>query len=443
MSNRPQSIIVILAISAVVAFAYYQYRLPHKTSVQSSDRVLSQTLWTCPMHPQLLRSEKGTCPSCGMSLVKVTSGLNSNDKERIGPLSLQDSVIDQIILRPEDMARMAIATQPVELRSLEKDFEADGKIEPDETQLAAIATRVAGRIEKMYANVTGQVITKGEPLYSIYSPFLVTGQEEYLLALNSRRKLQPSPYAEAQLNALELVEAARKRLVSAGLTNEQVHELEQTGHVQDQVTFHAATAGTVLKKHVVEGSYVAQGDPIYSLADLSRVWMIARVPEYEISWITLGQNVQATTFSYSGEVFVGKVAFIDPVVDPETRTVRVRTEISNSHHKLKPEMFGRVRIRSSSKPVLTIPVSAVIDASPLPLVYVEKGNGLFIARQIRVGLRTPDSVAVLDGLREGERVVARGNFLIDSQRQLHRGASVLWGSSKEIEAKESVRPQVP
>jgi membrane fusion protein, copper/silver efflux system len=442
MSNRPQSVVVVLAVTAVVLFAFYQYWLPKKPSVQSSSIVGSDGLWSCPMHPQLLRSEKGTCPSCGMPLVKVSSIANSTDKER--PSSRQDPLTDPITLRPEEMARLAITTQRVEQRLLARELEVDGKIEPDESRLVTIPSRVAGRIEKMYVNVTGQAIAKGEPLYSIYSPSLVAGQEEYLLALSNRRKLQSSPYAEVQENALELVEASRRRLTLAGLTTEQVHQLEQAGNAQDQISFQARLAGTVIKRHVVEGTYVEKGDPIYTLADLSKLWMIARVPEHQISWITLGQRVSATTFSNPGEIFSGQVAFVDPVVDPETRTIRVRTEISNPHLKLKPEMFGRVKIRStSSKPALTIPGSAVIDASPLPLVYVEKGNGVFVARQVRVGLVTPDYVAILDGLVEGERVVARGNFFIDSQRQLRRGASVLWGSSKEIEAKEPTRPTAP
>jgi len=442
MSKRPQSIVVVLAVTAVVLFACYEYWLPKKPSSPSPSITASEGRWTCPMHPQLLRSEKGTCPSCGMPLVKVPSSANSTDKER--PLSLQNSGSEQVTLRPEEVARLAITTQRAQQRLLSRELEVDGRIEPDESRLITVPTRVSGRIEKMYVSVTGQAIAKGEPLYSIYSPSLVTGQEEYLLALSNRRKLQPSPYAEVQQNALELVEAARRRLVLSGLTAEQVHQLEQAGTAQDQITFQAGLAGTIIKKHVVEGTYVEQGDPIYTLADLSKVWMIARVPEHDISWISLGQKVSATTFSDPGEIFSGQVAFVDPVVDAETRTIRVRTEISNPHHKLKPEMFGRVKIGSTfSKPALTVPSSAVIDASPLPLVYVEQSDGLFVARPVKVGLETSDYVAILDGLVEGERVVVRGNFLIDSQRQLRKGASALWGSSKEIETKKPTRPTAP
>jgi membrane fusion protein, copper/silver efflux system len=348
------------------------------------------------------------------------------------------------VLNPADVARLAIATQEAEPRRLVSEFEVDGAVDPDEARLVAVPSRVAGRIEKMFVNVTGQNVNRGEPLYSIYSPSLVVSQEEYLLALNNRQRLQSSPYAQVQENAVQLVEASRKRLDFAGLTEAQIRLLEQTGHTQDEVTFQATMAGTVMKKHVVEGNYVEQGDPIYTLADLSKVWMVARVPEHEISWVTRGQKVRITIVSIPGEIFSGEVTFIDPVVDPETRTVKVRAEIANSHRKLKPGMFGRVKIRSSSlKPFLSIPSSAVIDATPLPLVYVDKGNGLFVARPVRVGQVTTEYIAVLDGLEEGERVVVHGNFFIDSQRQLHRGSGVLWGNSKEIEAKEPTRPQAP
>ena len=441
MPNRPQRIVVVMAVTAVVLFAMYQY-WPSRRSFGRLSNVNSEARWSCPMHPQLQRAEKGTCPSCGMPLVRIAPNDNSIDKQQ--PLSLPDSAIDQIKVAPEEVARLAITTQKAEQRLLVREFEVDGKVDADEERLVAVPSRVAGRIEKMYVGVTGQTIHKGDPLYLIYSPSLVAFQEEYLLALSNRQRLQSSPYAQVQENALQLVEAARKRLAFAGFTAEQVHQLEQAGHTQDEVTFQATMAGTVMKKHVVQGTYVEQGDPIYTLADLSKVWVLARVPEHEISWITVGQKVRITIVSLPAEIFSGAVTFIDPVVDPETRTVRVRTEISNYYHKLKPEMFGRVKIRSvSSKPVLSIPGSALIDASPLPLVYVEKENGFFVARQVTVGQETPEYIAILDGLAEGERVVVRGNFFVDSQRQLHKGSSVLWGSAKEIEGKEPIRPQAP
>src|SRR5262249_18863834 len=269
----------------------------------------------------LRRAEKGTCPSCGMPLVQVNPNPISTDKQR--SFSLPHAAIDQVRLAPEEVARLAITTEKAERRLLGRELEVDGKVDADEERLVAVPSRVAGRIEKMYVAVSGQTIRKGERLYSIYSPSLVAAQEEYLLALSNRQRLQSSPYAQVQESALQLVEAARKRLAFAGFTADQIHQLEQAGRAQDEVTFQATMAGTVLKKHVVQGTYVEQGDPIYTLADLSKVWVLARVPEHEISWIAVGQKVQVTIVSLPEEAFSGEVTFIDPVVDSETRTIRV------------------------------------------------------------------------------------------------------------------------
>lgn len=447
MPNRSQVIVVVLAALAVIGVAYHLYWTPEHPAAESSRQDAQPILWTCPMHPQLQRSEKGTCPSCGMPLVKTSSERDSKARsgapDRAGHVQT-DSAIDQIKLRPEDVQRMGITTEAVEERSLSRELEFDGKVELAESHLVKLSSHVAGRIEEMQVNATGQTVTQGNALYSIYSPFLVTAQEEYLLALSNRQKLKPSPYAEVQLNAQDLVEASRKRLSFGGLTEAQIRQIELTGLVKDRISILAPLAGTIITKHVTTGSYVQQGDPVYTVADLSTLWFVAQVPEHEISWIRLGQEVEATVISSPGEVVRGKVTFVDPVVDPQTRTVRVRTEVRNPQGRLKPEMLGRVKARSSpSKPFLTIPSSAVIEASPLPLAYVEKGAGEFAARQIRVGLLTADRAAVLQGLEKGERVVVRGSFFIDSQRQLRRGARVLWESSRELEARKPGQPQAP
>ncbi len=439
--SQSQMIVVLVAVLSAIGFGYYLYRSPSERLFKQEG---SPVRWTCAMHSQVVRYEAGSCPVCGMPLVRASGDLHSSPDRTDWRASQQHSppLVGQVILNPEDVRRLGIDTQAVESRSLVREIEAEGKIEPNETRLFRVAAYVTGRVEQMDVASTGQTVSQGDPLYSIYSPSLVSAQEEYLLALVNRRKVQPSPYAEVQRNAEELAEAGRQRLLLWGLTENQIGKLEQTGQAQQQITFHAPTNGTVLVKHVVEGTYVEQGAPIYTLADLSSVWMIARVPEVDIAWIKLGQPAQATTFSYPGESFSGKVAFIDPVVDPETRTIGVRTEISNVHRKLKPEMFGRLKIRSTPySATMAVPVSAIISSSPLPVVYVARGNGLFEARPVKTGFQTLEYAAIVSGLENGEQVVVNGNFFIDSQRQIRRGSSVHWEGSKEVEP--PTRPRTP
>lgn len=434
---------MILAAVCVTGVAYVVFRDSGRSGVHPAASQGNAAIWTCPMHPQLQRTEKGACPSCGMPLVRASA----HPKPGAADQPMQHEAIpatDRVKLRPEDVHRMGIVTEAAKERSLARELEVHGKVEVAETQLVTLSSHAAGRIEEMQVNATGQTVTQGQVLYSIYSPSLVTAQEEYLLALNHRQGLKASPYAEVQLNAQDLVEASRRRLSLAGLTDDQIRHIELTGQVQERMSIVAPLAGTVITKHVTTGSYVQQGDPIYTVADLATLWFVAQVPEHDIAWVQAGQDVEASVISSPGEVFRGRVTFVEPVVDPQTRTVRVRTEVRNPRHRLKPEMLGRVRIRStSSKPLLTVPATAVIQASPHPVVYVETAPGEFAARQVQTGLVTTEHTAVLQGLESGEKVVVRGSFFIDSQRQLRRGANVLWESSKELEAREPGRPQAP
>jgi Cu(I)/Ag(I) efflux system membrane fusion protein len=290
---------------------------------------------------------------------------------------------------------------------------------------------VAGRIEKLYADVTGQPVRAGAPLYALYSPELVATQREYLLALDNRRSLSGGN-AEAIRSADELVSASRDRLRLWGIGPAQIGALEKSGEPSLTLTFPSPITGTVLQKMAVEGQYVAEGTELYLLADLSSVWLVARVYEYELGALRVGQPVEASVSALPGKTFHGRIAFIEPVLDSETRSARVRIPLANARGELKPGMYAEAILRAHGVTTLVIPRSALIDTGARRVVYVETTPNSFSPRDVKIGATSADRVAVLDGLREGERVVAAANFFLDSQAQLSGSASVQWSGALDV-----------
>jgi Cu(I)/Ag(I) efflux system membrane fusion protein len=311
------------------------------------------------------------------------------------------------------------------------EIRAVGEIAADETRLERVSARVAGRVEKLWTNFTGQPVRRGAPLYSLYSPDLVASEREYLLALENRRRMAGAS-AEAARSAESLVEASRDRLRLWGISNEQVRTLERTGRPELALTFDSPVSGVVLQKSVVEGQYVSEGTELYLLADLSSVWLVAQVYEFELGRIRPGQAVTATVTSYPGREFDGKVVFVEPVLDTETRTARVRAILPNPRGDLKPRMFADARLSLPLGDHLSIPKSAAIDTGVRQVVYVETSPGSFTPRQVKLGATAGDRREIISGLREGEKVVAAANFFIDSQAQLASGSSIQWSGALEV-----------
>lgn len=342
--------------------------------------------------------------------------------------------------------------------------------------------RVAGRVEKLYADYTGVEVSKGDHLVDIYSPELVVAQEEFLVGLRALGGAAGKPTDERDRTRYEL---ARQKLLLLGVTDEQVAELEKTGQPQLILTMHAPIGGTVVEKSVREGAYVETGEPLYSIADLSRVWVLAEVYEFELPWVVRGQKADVTVEALPGEAFEGTVAFVDPHVDDATRTVKVRINLDNSRRLLKPGMFADVRIHAVLGPdgkrtpsplagkyscpmhpeilvddtgqcpicgmtlvrepgevqpaatgLLAIPTSAVLDSGARRIVWVEREPGKYEVAEVVLGPRAGDRYAVLSGLSEGQRVVVRGNFLLDSQSQIEGKPSLLFPDGLAVSAGE-------
>ncbi len=329
-----------------------------------------------------------------------------------------------IQLSPDKVQLIGVRTALVEYHTVDRHIRTVGKVEPDETRLAFVNTKIGGWVRKLYVNFTGDRVEKGQPLLSIYSPDLVTAQEEYLLALRSLMS-QPTAtgaFAEIESSRKELLESSRRRLLLWDITAEQIEELEKSGKPKTEITMQAPLSGIVLEKMVLDGTYITPGMNLYRIADLSRVWIVADIYEYEAPLVRTGQQARVTFAYEPGESFTASVIYIYPVLDPMTRTIKVRLAASNPGLKLKPEMFANVEIMASSGARLTIPTEAVIDSGPRKIVYVEKKPGTYEMRDVTLGVRGTAFVEVLKGIRKGERVVTSGNFLIDSESQL-RGAA--------------------
>lgn len=289
----------------------------------------------CPMHPNIVRAEMGDCPVCGMPLSKRKKGTQ---------VALPPGILGRVQLSPYRVRLAGVATTPVTHELLWKEIRTVGIVEYDERRLSYITSRVPGRVDKLFVSFTGQPVAKGERVALIYSPELVSTQDELLLAVKAAQATSQSPIKNNPSDGT-LVEAAKRRLRLWDITEEQIETIIKTGKSEKYMTVYSPAAGIVTEKKVLEGNYVEEGMKLYTTADLSVVWMQARVYEDEISWIKLGQAVEITSTAYPDQVFAGEVSFIAYVVDPKTRTVDVRVDIQNPDFKLKPGMYVHATIR--------------------------------------------------------------------------------------------------
>lgn len=337
----------------------------------------------------------------------------------------------EVRLSPEVANRAEVRTEAVEKRRLTKEVQTVGRITYDERLLKYATAWIDGRIDKLHVDFTGVKVRKNSPLVLVYSPELLSTQEEYLLAVEGLERLEKGGNAEAIAGAQSLLEATEKRLLLWGIRPHQIRELKETRKVHTHMTVYSPISGTVIHKNALEGMYVKTGDKLYTIADLSQVWMLADIFEYEISWVELGQRVLITSPAYPQETFEGKVTFIDPFLNEKTRTVAVRMDVPNPGEKLKPGMFVDARIQvpiEGSMPVTSIPVTAVLDTGVRKLVYLERHPGHYEGVEVQIGPRAGDYYPVVSGLKEGDLVVVSANYLIDAQSALGAAAAAYGGA---------------
>lgn len=357
------------------------------------------TIWTCSMHPQIRQSEPGQCPICGMDLIPLQDNNSEEDpmEVRMSPTAMQLANVQTAIVG------MGMATKEVRM---------NGKVQPDERLVYSQVTHLDGRVEALSVNFTGELVRRGQKLASIYSPELVTAQEE-LFSAQKIKDMQPA-----------LFNAAKEKLKNWKLTDEQIENIIAAGKPQERFPILADVSGIVMEKKVNLGDYVMRGMPLYDIVDLSRVWVLFEIYESDMPWAKVGSTVSFTIQSLPGKQFTGKITFIDPAINPVTRVAMARVEVPNPGGKLKPEMFASGIIKTqlaAQKESLMVPKSAVLWTGERSVVYVKKTTDQgtsFLMQEITLGPLAGDDFVVQDGLEPGAEIAINGAFSIDAAAQL-------------------------
>ena len=377
-----------------------------KGEVPNSDETSESGLWTCGMHPQVIEDHPGDCPICHMKLVplKTSTHGGSTATVRIDPVTMQN---------------IGVRTEPVLRRDLSIDVRTNGTVTVAEDRETTLNARVSGWVENLRVSRTGDYVNAGEPLLDIYSPELVAAQEDYLLALKSGEALKSSDLASVASGGNDLLAAAKKRLQLWGISDTQIAKLETTRKATRTLTLAAPMSGYVMKKNVIEGSAVKPGTDLFTIADLSHVWVIAQVYEYETPWVHVGDRVSIVSSYRPGEELKGHVEFIYPTVDATTRTSNVRIVLDNPNLELKPDQYVEVNLHTRPvRDAISVSKSAVLRSGTRDIVFVEKEPGIFEPHQVHLGIETDNYYEVEHNLNPGEQVVVSAQFLLDSEAQL-------------------------
>jgi Cu(I)/Ag(I) efflux system membrane fusion protein len=364
--------------------------------------------WAAPMDPAYIRNEPGKSPM-GMELVPVYED-EDDEKEAASTIRID----------PVTMQNMGVRLGRVIRKPLVKHIRTVGNITYDERRIYTINTKFNGWIEKLYVDFVGEMVKKGQPLFDIYSPELVTAQEEYLLALQQNTSLKASPYAGIREGARRLLKASRTRLRYWDLSAKQINKIETTGNVQKTLTIYSPARGVVIKKNAFQGHYVKAGEHQYEIADLSNVWVDVDIYEYELPWVRNGMPAKMELAYIPGKIFSGKVLYVYPFLTAATRTARLRLEFPNPDFKLKPDMYANVDLASViDRDSLVIPQEAVIDSGVRKVVFVALGKGRFQPREVTLGVEGNNyEFQVLEGLKENEQIVISAQFMLDSESRL-------------------------
>ncbi|MHB8069106.1 MAG: efflux RND transporter periplasmic adaptor subunit [Desulfobaccales bacterium] len=462
----------------------YQEGAPAAAPPAAAAKGEAQQLWRCPMHPEIVRNAPGKCPICGMDLVPVpgtgaaapgapATGTPVAKKEKkikywVSPMDpgfISDKpgkapcgmdlvpVYEEeggeaapgaIAVSPTTVQSMGVRTAKAEVQPLTHDTWTVGRVTFNERSLAIINTKVAGWVERLYINATGDPVRKGQTLLSIYSPDLVSTQKEYLLALKNLKTLGKSPFPELGDSARNLLEASRRRLQYFDISAGQIAALEKTGQVKKLLSLSSPVKGIVTKRMVTQGQMVQAGMPLLEVADLSTVWVDADIYQYELPWIKAGQQVEMSLQYMPGETFQGKIDYIYPYLKEDTRTAKVRLRFPNPQLKLKPEMFAQVQIKSpAAKEAVVVPAEAVLDTGLKQHVFIALGGGKFEPREVKLGVYGNGNHyrEVLSGLKGGEDVVTSAQFLLDSESRFREAIQMMLPPQGAPAAGKEAAPQ--
>jgi RND family efflux transporter MFP subunit len=411
-------IVILLMIGLLGAGYAYRMRLLKLISPDSTRTTQTAAkkvqYWVDPMHPAYKSDKPGKAPDCGMDLVPVYAEESTAVKTNLPEGTIQIS--------PEKQQLIGVQYGTAEFKTISRTLRAVGRLTWDETKIVRVHSRVEGWVEQVFVDFIGKQVGKGQPLISIYSPELWQTQQEYLLALKGRNELANSPFPEAVAGSASLLEAARQRLELWDIDMAQLEHLEHTGKPFKALTLYAPSAGFVLTRNAFPKQRVTLETELYAIADLSTIWVMADVYEYEAPEIKVGQPA-TVTLSYSpGRFYRGKVTYINPQLDNATRTLKVRVEIANPGFALKPDMSANVELGIGYGKHVVVPQEAVMDSGAEQLVFVAHEGGYFEPRKVQLGAKVDHEFIVLGGLKASERIVTSANFLIDSESKLKSAA---------------------
>ncbi|MDY0083174.1 MAG: efflux RND transporter periplasmic adaptor subunit [Ignavibacteriaceae bacterium] len=441
-----KKILIIIIAVVILVPVYFLFFTGSSSETASGEK----QLYTCGMHPQIISEEPGICPICEMKLVPIKN-TNQNSGERkilfyrnpMNPDIISDhpqkdemgmdyiAVYEDeagaegvVTIDPHVQQNMNIKTAIVENKNLSSQVTTNAVLVTDETQEYIVTTKVDGWIEKLYVNYTGQQVLKGAKLMDIYSPMLVSAQQELLTALSYQSSLKGSSIEEIRNSSSEMLKNAIRKLQLLNVSDSEIERLKETGEVKTYVTLYAQNSGTVLEKNILEGQKIMAGEPLLRIADLANLWLTAEIYEYEIPKVTIGSKANINFDYLPGKTYQGKVSFIYPTLDEQSRTVKVRIDVPNSKGELKPSMFANVVIDGPVlKPIPVIPENAVIRTGKTDIVIVDLGDGKFKPQQVKLGVFSDGYYQVLSGLSEGNKIVTSAQFLIDSESNLKAAVS--------------------
>ncbi len=424
MRGKMKKILTLIGIIAVLALGigggifyerHFKKAVP-QPPVKEAKKERKILYYKCPMGLPDYSQQPGKA-QCGMDYIPV---YEDEAESATGP--------GEIYITPEKIQRIGVKSEEVKERPLRKIIRTVATVDYDERRLFTINTKIEGWIERLYVNATGRELKKGEHLLDIYSPDLVSTQEEYLLALETKRRLGPGALPDAVEGAEYILDATRRRLKNWDISDDQIEALEKSKKPTKTLALHSPVEGIVIEKMAVQGMKVMPGEKLLGIANLSNVWLYANIYEYELSLVKAGQKASVTINAYPGETFYAIVSYIYPYMNTETRTAKVRLEMANPGFKLKPGMYANVELESVISPkAVAVPEDAVLDTGKRQAVILDLGAGRFKVLEVKVGLKGEGYYQILSGLAPGWRVVTSANFLIDSESSFRSTAQTMLG----------------
>jgi membrane fusion protein, copper/silver efflux system len=420
--NKKISIpLIIMILISLAGGGWYAWQHFGHGHVEEGKTSQAKQLYTCPMHPFIIKDKPGTCPICAMELVKKADGA-AGGSPQTAEQKQQADMLGQVSLSTTQRVMANVATIESKLQTLNKEINAVGIVQFDQSRQAKVTAWISGRIDRLHVSTVGSIVNKDKPVAEVYSPDLLATQQEYLLAVKSRDQLKNSPIPSIAQNGDGLVASARQRLMLFGVKDQQIAELEKAGKPNIRLPIYTPLSGVVIEKMVQQGQYVNTGEVLFNIADLSRVWVEIEIFDNEVPFVRIGQLVEIRSAVEHGMKFNGKISYVYPFHDPKTHTVKARVEMPNPRQLLKPDMFVNAIIRVPLAKGIVVPVTAVIDTGKRQVAWVETAAGVFEPRDVQVGERTDELVQIVSGLKAGEKVAVSGAYLIDSESQLQSGA---------------------